>query len=116
MIVTGKFHLLHGCSLLPDFLVKETSCRRFGITPQHTSLQLHLHIHCHIPIKVQTVVDGNSKKYYQTTHGTARIFLKKCFKNCCPYIRLLKKSLQVVKKKLLVVCKEYNCIFLQFGV
>ena len=80
MIVTGKFHLLHGCSLLPDFLVKETSCRRFGITPQHTSLQLHLHIHCHIPIKVQTVVDGNSEKYYQTTHGTAKIFLKNVLK------------------------------------
>ena len=41
-----------------------------------------------------------------------RFSLIYCCKNCCPYIKLLKKSLQWWTK--VVMCMEHNCIFCSF--
>ena len=48
-----------------------------------------------------------------TTKIFTKIFQKNLCKNLCPYIKLLKKSLQLWKK--VVVCTDDNCFFCSFS-
>ena len=50
---------------------------------------------------------------HTTTETAKRVVVVHTHYNFCPYIKLLKKSLQLWKK--VVVCTDYNCFFCSFS-
>ena len=65
----------------------------------------------HLMTRKCSAIARNYLRPLHTTHKTEKVFLKSCCENRCPYVKLLKTSLQ---RKKAVVCMEDKCIFCSF--